>query len=399
MSEYDPFVDGAPPTEGAYSDAGKSLDPPKTEEPEPLGSDYQSLHDLADQRSAEERPVVDRHFLDGETGEQADPSRPVSARYAAEALAARRDAEAQELAGAVDEAVAQAVDDYRGTAPEVQPQVEPVEQPQPESYTSETPSELDQLLAGVAPENKQKIVRDLQQYVGAVQAEAQSVAAQYEQAVAQTMLRAEALLLSQAPEIASVPREQRLLALDILEKQNPQRAAQIRALDRQLGAHLQAEAQHLQAAQQRQVQVHEQQRAQMAQAFQQWGAAQDATVDKLLATETPERRYAIQQEAAAILREDGMTDAQIGFLWQNDSTFRSATAQKMLLREAKSRLAARGVHAARVTPPAPRVVRPGTTSDEGRDYSQYAEVSREMRGKDLSVKDATRLLLAKRASR
>jgi hypothetical protein len=45
-----------------------------------------------------------------------------------------------------------------------------------------------------------------------------------------------------------------------------------------------------------------------------------------------------------------MTDQQIQHMWQNDPTFRSATAQKMLMREAKARIAERGVRAARVKP-------------------------------------------------
>ena len=91
-------------------------------------------------------------------------------------------------------------------------------------------------------------------------------------------------------------------------------------------------------------------------AFQRHAEREDAKVDKLLQAETPERRPAIMQEAVAILREDGLDDAQIEFMWKNDLTFRSATAQKMLMREAKSRIAERGIRAA--GPPVPHVSGP-----------------------------------------
>ncbi len=66
------------------------------------------------------------------------------------------------------------------------------------------------------------------------------------------------------------------------------------------------------------------------QQFQQWAAREDEKVDKLLASETPERRTAIQQEAAAILREDGIDRPANPNIWNNDPTFRSATSQKLL---------------------------------------------------------------------
>ena len=111
-------------------------------------------------------------------------------------------------------------------------------------------------------------------------------------------------------------------------------------------------------------------------------------MDKLLAAETPEHRFAIQQEAAAILREDGMTDQQIQHMWQNDPTFRSATAQKMLMREAKvphcrTRYSRRQGHASSARGQARHI-------EDAVDRRAYADLSREMRGRDLTVKDAAK---------
>jgi hypothetical protein len=415
--QYDPFTD-APPSADVYSDKGESLDPKPQPEPESYDGSRDSLRELAESRtSAELNTVVERSFHDGvDLSKPADASRPVSAKFASESLTAQRDLEAQLAQAEVDQTLAQQVDDFRAdqVTPGAQPEQSPVDpqlaelQLQAEEYVA-AEGELDRLLNSVADENTRQRIKagliqgyekqqaEIEQVRKAAAAQAQAVQSAYEQAAAEAMLRGEALLLSQAPEIASVPREQRLLALDILQKQNPQRAAQIRELDRQIGAHLQTEAQHLQAAQQQRQQAREQQHARAAQAFQQWGAAEDAKVDKLLATETPANQYAIKQEAVQILREDGLTDEQMGFMWQNDATFRSATAQKMLMREAKARIAERGVRAARVTP-VPHVARPGV-SEDAVDRSAYADLSREYRGKDLSVRDAARLLIAKRASR
>jgi hypothetical protein len=67
--------------------------------------------------------------------------------------------------------------------------------------------------------------------------------------------------------------------------------------------------------------------------------------------------------------------------------------QKMLLREAKSRIAARGVRAARATPPTPQVVRPGTSDPLQRDESEYAHLERQYRGKNLTAKEAAQLVI------
>jgi hypothetical protein len=210
----------------------------------------------------------------------------VTKETATHALAHARAVEADATQAEIERVTTAAIDDFRSEQP-AQPEQPEFQQPQPQApevqaeYVAE-PDELDKLLGPLDEETRRNIKQGLiqeyskrqasiEQAREAAVAHAEAARAAFEQGAAEAMLRGEALLLSQAPELAAVPREQRLLALDILEKQNPTRAAQIRALDRQIGAHLQREGQQLQAAQQRQTEAQAQQRAQAAQLFQQWG--------------------------------------------------------------------------------------------------------------------------------
>jgi hypothetical protein len=284
--------------------------------------------------------------------------------------------------------------------------------PQAEAPPAEV-TELDRMLAELPEHRRAPFVHAFNEmvtraqhqasteYQQAVQ-QAQAVAAQYQQAAAETIRVAESVARAPFAELHSVPNDQLPAVMAHIQRTQPDRFAAIQnhvaAVRNMVGAQLTA-AQHVQL--QNQAAAHEQQQQrqrQVAESFQQYAAAEDAKVDKLLAMETPEHRIAIQQEAASILRADGMTDAQIGFMWQNDFTFRSATAQKMLLREAKARLAARGVRAARATPVA-HVQRPGTASEESRDYSEYAHLERQFRGQSLTPKQAAELVIAKRGRR
>jgi hypothetical protein len=100
-------------------------------------------------------------------------------------------------------------------------------------------------------------------------------------------------------------------------------------------------------------------------------------------------------EALKILTEDGMTQETLAHEWNTNILLRSVTAQKMIIREAKARIAARNTRAARQNP-VPQVFKPGASEPQS-DRSEYADLSRQYRGKDLNVKEATRLLVARRA--
>ncbi len=334
-------------------------------------------------------------FRNPETNEVLAGDKITSPEFAADELTRFREEKAKAAQDALDAEMAAAVDQVRGQ--ELQPgfvqgpdgQQHPIEQTyqptaevQPEAALPET--DLDRALASVTdPAARTQLIQALSEHVQQVEA----VKHQYAQAATQTLLQGEALLLSQAPELADVPRDQRLLALQMLEKQNPQRGAQIRAIDREIGRHLEQQGRIVQAAQQEQQQ-------RQAQAFAQWAKGQDAAYEKTAAGQTAAERADIAAEVMNILHEDGVTDAQAAFMWNNDPTFRSALSQKTLLREARARIAARSVRRQKIVP-IPHVQRPGV-SESIQDRSEYASLERSLRGKPLSAKEAAKLLIARR---
>ena len=389
---------------------------PAKESADPFSSGREGIQEAADEVSrARETRELPRQFV----RDPDDPSSPaprdvtITAETAADALRENRNLEARLEQEALDAATAREVDDFRGdVAPPAPEQTQPQElAPQAEIPPAE-PTELDRMLAELPEHRRAPFVAAFNEMVSRAQyqaqtsyqeavQQAQAVAQQYQQAAVQAIQVGEAVARQPFPELHNVPDAELPAVLGHIARTNPQRHAQIvghvaqvkQALGQQL--HAAQVIQHQRTQAQLQQQAAAQQRA--AESFQRYAEREDAKIDKLLQAETPERRSALMQEAMAILRDDGLDDAQIEFMWKNDFTFRSATAQKMLMREAKSRIAERGVRAARVTP-VQHVVRPGV-SEPGSDRSAFAEVSREMRGRDLSVKDATRLLLARRSSR
>lgn len=233
------------------------------------------------------------------------------------------------------------------------------------------PTELDSVLAELPEHRRAPFVAAFNQMVDntrhqaamqyqAATQQAQNTAQQYEQAVAQTLLTAEAAALAPWPELAATPRDQIDAVLAHVARTDPQKHAAIR---QHVSAVRALAGQQIQAAQSILQQQQAQQRfaqQEAAERFQRWAAGEDDKIDKLLASETPERRTAIVQEAATILREEGLSDQDIAHMWRNDATFRSATSQKLLMKEARARIAERGIRAARATP-IPQVQRPGVS--------------------------------------
>jgi hypothetical protein len=388
-----------------------SLDPEKSSEPEIRGDEAGLAEAAAELRQTpgERNEITERTWGDPRDWSKHAPGNlVVSAEHASDMLKEARDWEQQVAQSGVDAEIARAVDELRaGDAqqPTVQPEPQAQElQPQLETAPAEV-SELDRMLAEL-PEHRrapfvtafnEMVTRAQHQasteYQQAVQ-QAQAVAQQNEQAAAQTLLRGEALLLSQAPELAQVPREQRLLALDILEKQNPQRAAQIRALDRQIGMHLQNEAYQVQVAQQRQQQAQQQQVEAQKQQFRQYADYHDS---RTLLNETPEVRTAIQNTLIADAEKEGIDKQTLAQIWNSNPVARHSFFQNLIADGMKYRLAQRSIPKA-VTRTVPRVQRPGVANQESRDYSETAALQRRFSERP-TLKNAAELVAARRGSR
>jgi hypothetical protein len=410
MSEQQSFADiTAGMSDRDLSAALDAIDPPTERpavEPGTFASDKVGLEEAASELSETRAPrsdVVERAYQDPEDWSKPAPdSLTVSAEEAADALRNTREWERQVGQGEVD-AVLQAKVDTLRDGEQPQPQ-QPDWQPQAEHAPAE-PTELDRLLEVLPADRRAPFVESYNQLVGQHQHEAaaayqaatqqaQATAQQYQAAVEHSVFAIEAMALAPFPELAATPRDQIQSVLGHIARTNPQRYSQIQ---QHVGAVKELAGRQIQQAQALlQHQAEQQQKAQQVQrdAFEYVAAGQDAIVDKLLAQETPAMRAEITLEAWKLLTEDGWSEESLRHEWQTNLLFRSATAQKLILKEAKARIAARNVRAQRQNP-IPQVQRPGA-SEEARDYSEVSSLQRDFNLKP-TAKNAAALLTARRA--
>jgi hypothetical protein len=390
------------------------IDPPAERpavEPGTFASDKVGLEEAASELSETRAPrsdVVERAYQDPDDWSKPAPdSLTVSAEEAADALRNTREWERQVGQGEVDAVLQAKVDNFREQQPDAAQQQAEQFQPQAEQAPAE-PTELDRLLEVLPADRRQPFVQsynellqrtqhEAQQWHTAAQAQYQQVLQQHQGAIEQSIFAVEAMALAPFPDLAATPRDQIQSVLGHIARTNPQRYAQIQqhvgAVKELAGRQIQ-QAQALLAAQNQHQQA---ERQRHWEAFDKMAAVHDAAADQMLAKETPAMQAEIKLEALKLLTEDGMTEETLRHEWNTNLLLRSVTAQKMIIREAKARIAARNVRAAKNNP-IPQVQKPGA-SEPTSDRSEFADVSREFRGKDLSVKDATRLLIARRGSR
>ena len=381
----------------------ESLDPPKEAEPEIFSGDKTGLDEAAaelTQTRAERNEVVERGFSDPEDYTKPAPGNyRVSAEHAADMLKETREWESRFAQVEADAELAKQIDEIRGEQPQAFKLYEQqTPEPQPES-APETPKELDQLLTGVAPEQKQRIIHDLGQYAGALQAQAQSVVQQYQQGVVETLLTAEAAALAPYPELHNVPRDQIQAVLAHIGCTDPAKHAQItqhvaRVKDlvgKQLIA-AQTLQQHQQAMQQEALK-------QKQEALRQFGEQQDALLEKTTAwaNEPAANRTKIANSIVEHYGQYGITREQVLDAYQTNPGMRHAATQELLADGIRYRMARAAVDRA-ASRPVPQVQRPGVTSDDRNSYSEYAMLSRQL-PKDLTPKQAAQLLTARRNAR
>lgn len=400
MSEYEDQIAQEPTNYGGTPGGSyRTSDPPPPADTEAFGSDAHGLRDAADERmrtSAESAPELIQ-FFDRETGKVADGDRDVSKGNAADQLTAYRQERATQAAAQESAELAQAVDEFRQSAqPTEQPQHEPqaeqphIEQPQPE-YAPEPPGELDQLLAAVPAEQRQRIVHGPQQYVGQVQNGYSVAQQQLAEAANFVVAKAEAAIIKDFPALQGIGREQIPAAVAILQKQNPQEyqrlVARVQQDQTENAAVLQAQhAFAQQAAQQQQAQ-----QAEQARQFEAWKQQQDERVP------TYQNLPEIQKEVYAIAQEHGISKQELAQLYENNPVMRHAAFQTMMAELAQFRLAKKAVTQAKVTPIA-KVQRPGTSGEAALDRSELSSLQREFNLKP-SSKLGAQLLAARRGSR
>ena len=381
----------------------ESLDPPKEAEPEIFSGDKTGLDEAAaelTQTRAERNEVVERGFSDPEDYTKPAPGNyRVSAEHAADVLKETREWESRFAQSEADAELAKQIDEIRGEQPQAFKLYEQqTPEPQPKS-APEAPKELDQLLMGVAPEQKQRIIHDLGQYAGALQAQAQSVVQQYQQGVVETLLTAEAAALAPYPELHNVPRDQIQAILAHIGRTDPAKHAQItqhvaRVKDlvgKQLIA-AQTLQQHQQAMQQEALK-------QKQEALRQFGEHQDALLEKTTAwaNEPAANRTKIANSIIEHYAQYGITKEQVLDAYNTNPGMRHAATQELLADGIRYRMARAAVGRAAARP-VPQVQRPGVTSDDRNNYSEYAMLSRQL-PKELTAKQAAQLVIARRNAR
>jgi hypothetical protein len=353
----------------------------------------------------EARPVdIVRQYNDNATRERRPANETVSAEQAAFDLAQSRRSEAETVKAFEDAAVADAIDQLRAQPVEAQPQQQEVPQqevPQQEVPQPEVNQAGDDEVVRLLQSNP-RLLNAINQEVGQHAAQAEHARQSYAQAVTQNATAALAACLSYFPEIQQCnTNEQLTAALHAISKTNPQRYNEIA---QHLGRvrNLVGEAQRVAAVQQQaQAQQQEAQWAayqqQYAQAWTQGAKAADDQYAKFSQQYSAEQNAEITKEAMSMLRDYGMTDADIAYQWNNNPSFRSFPAQRMMHDAARWRMLGRGSESKRVKT-APQVQRPGSPAERVPDSDYRLDKLRAKLDASGSARDAAAYLTARRAA-
>ncbi|MEY9465826.1 hypothetical protein ABH973_006239 [Bradyrhizobium ottawaense] len=290
-------------------------------------------------------------------------------------LADARAAEADAAEAAEIEQTRKEVDALRGETPEAAKTTEAATDKPAEPAQ---PGEIDPEVAK-ALENP-KIKAALDQHIGA----AENTRQQYLASIEAATQIAQAAFISQFPEFAGIPEEQRGQALATMQQQDPERFGRIAAA-------VQNSAQLFEA--QKAAQEWQQQQKQAA--FQNYAKAEDARFETMIKGETPETMRAVEKEIIAAIGEYGGDAAQFFEQFKSSDFLRNATVQRMMVDAAKYRIVSKAKVAV-ATRQVPPVLRPGasqpTPSHEARDW---ASASKQF-DRNPSVKNAAALIAAAR---
>ena len=314
----------------------------------------EASNDLSRERGPTEDPLIKitdrRHDSDDRkyytTAEEAgrdlnDYHRTLDATEATENL--------QELAREVDLARSQ-VAGVQHPQPEQQ-QAAPIEAPQPQQSDApqpeygEQPSGLDPEVSAALQNPKVRAV------IEASVAPAEQARQQYAAATAQVAGMLVAELAADLPEIVSLPPEQRLVGLQILQKQQPERFAAV-----------EAKAGRIHAVYNAQLQNNAYEAHQRQQQYKAWAKGED---DRLLAKAPEAAELEISRAALKSLKAAGFSEEELARAWQGEPfSMRDHRAQLLILKAAKYDEAMANAHAnpSRQLPP---VQRPGIAPSAG----------------------------------
>jgi hypothetical protein len=394
------FPTGKRATEASFGYSEMPLaNPVKQPDDAPIESSTinEALRGDQEAQVAEPIPVEYLHQGGSKAGEKMDSHLTVSAQQAAHDINQFRQAFATSEQAQLDAEIQRAVDELRAGDP--QPQQEQQAQPQPDA-----PIALDQKITAQdvnqAPTGDDEVAAALRnpKVLAAVQETAQYYAATAEQArqayaagLAQNAAAAAYSLVGSFDELAGVPPDQIGVAISVLQKSNPARAAEITAHINQVRTLVNEHQKHQAAVQQ-------QQQAQARQQFDVAARNADAEFDAYAKSQVTDAQLdEIKHEALSYLRDLGMTEEQVRWEYSNGS-LRSYAAQRLVFDAVRYRRAMRGIEQ-KVARPVPVVQRPGSPLARAPDSEiQHKQLSDRL-NKTGSVKDAAALLIARRNAR
>jgi len=258
-----------------------------------------------------------------------------------------------------------------------------------DAATSNTVQDLLQKNPQLASAMQEEIQRTQQQ----AQAQIEQERARYIQGLASNAATAIQSVAIAYPELASITDLNQIpVVINTVAQSNPDRA-------KAMAGHIQQVAGMVQQAQAAQGQYQAQQYAAQQQQFAAWSKAHDDSFERHFDTVVPDRaeQAAIQKEALAMLREDGLSDETIAAMWQTPA-LRSVASQKAILNAVLYRRAQAAAKQKAVRP-IPVVQRPGS----GSEYVRHSEWSGQREAlarldKSGSPRDAANYLIAKRAA-
>jgi hypothetical protein len=343
------------------ADAGWREPDKKRDEPE-FESVSEAAEELTRRRGPERNDEVEIHLTEG--GERADPNLALTVEQAADAMVARREAEA-ELAG--EAADAEFLDEI-GLDP-IAPQLEQSTQ---ESAPAE-PREADPIADAI---QNPFVVEALQQ--------AEQARAHFAQQVDAAVRVAELAFLAQFPEFRGVTDPGHLKSIaSAIAAQNPQRWAAIQQSVQQANSLTAAQAQERQAT-----------KAREAEAFRSYANQEDAKLERAVGKLTDADFRTVQSYARDVL---ALSDNELVAL-ASDRTVRDHRFQRALLDAARYHAAQEASRGA-VRKNLPPVQRPGARQPPVNPSARNLDALQAAFGKSNSLKDAAALLAARRASR
>ena len=378
-------------------------DPARKPDREAIGSDSASLREAAERRSGPRGEVVVREYTDAK-GKPAAANEAVTLERAgrdyAHAIAADKAAtESQtstELAGRIDalraDALArdpEAAEFYGFELPEAKIDADRSDKSKREKAVSEPGNARDDDAAAKLDPELEKALRhpQVRQAIEEKVGEVEKIRQSYIDGLGAATQIAQVSFVSQFPELASVAPEQLPAALELMSRQDPAKFGRVQtmiATTEQLFAQQQHEHHH---------------QAEMAQQnFQSYAKSEDARLESMLKSESPEIQRAVSAEIMASAKAEGVGEAELFRLFNSEPLMRNAVFQRMMYDAGKYRLMmkAKDAVAARPVPP---VQRPGMARTPAeREHADLRTLNARLSSSG-DIKDAVALYHARKSGR